>query len=149
MHWIFEEKELHEIPEGAVGFVYKIQCALSGRSYIGKKLLHSSRSRMVKLKSDNKRKKKQRYKVESDWKTYYGSSEELQTDIIAFGKENFHREILRICYSKGEVSYYEAKYQFSLGVLEYPELWYNRWISVRVRGIHLKNMKRDLTISEH
>jgi hypothetical protein len=136
MNWIFEEKELDIVPEGAVGFVYKIQNTLSGRSYIGKKGFLASKTRQVN-------KKKKRFKVESDWKSYYGSSEELANDVASVGSEHFTRQILRICYSKGETSYFEAKYQFSLGVLENPELWYNRWISVRVRGIHLKNMKRD------
>lgn len=129
--WYFENQELVDIPEGAIGFVYCITNNLSRRSYIGKKLFHSAKTKQVK-------KKKKRYKVESDWRTYYGSNKELQADVEKHGAEHFTRTILRICYTKGECSYFEAKEQFSRGVLEQPDAYYNEWIMARVHRKHLK-----------
>ena len=73
---------------------------------------------------------------ESDWKEYYGSNKELQADVDKFGKDSFKREILKLCKTKGEFGYYEAKYQFDNNVLESND-YYNSWIMVRVHKKHL------------
>jgi hypothetical protein len=135
MDWVFDGAPLEAIPEKAVGFVYLISNTLSGKSYIGKKRFFFSKSKQVK-------KKKKKFKVESDWRTYYGSSDEIATDVATLGAENFTRTILRICYSLGECSYYEAKLQFQHEVLEHPDKWYNAWISVRVRRNHVTWLSR-------
>jgi hypothetical protein len=113
---------------------------VNNRKYIGKKLAKFSRTtqRTVKLKNGNKRKKRIRSKVESDWRDYYGSSPELLQDIESLGKENFQREILYYCHSKAECSYIEAREQFSRRVLESTD-WYNGHIQVRVHGSHIIN----------
>ena len=59
-----------------------------------------------------------RSKVDSDWRDYYGSSDELSKDVTTLGKENFTREILHYCTSKAHTSYLEAKEQFDRKVLE-------------------------------
>ena len=112
------------------GFVYIITNMLDNKKYIGKKLFWSSKTKQV-----NKKKKK--IKVESDWKEYYGSSESLLTDIDKYGRHNFKREIIRVCKTKGECSYFEAKEQFLVDAVIDP-CYYNTWISVRVRRSHLK-----------
>ena len=84
-----------------------------------------------------------KYKVESDWKDYYGSNEELNHHVNIFGKDQFKREILRLCMSKGEMSYFEAKYQFQYDVLE-SEQWYNSWISCKVHKKHLTFLKKGV-----
>ena len=81
-------------------------------------------------------KKKKRFKVASDWKTYYGSNQELIDDVEKHGPDKFKREIIRLCKSKAECSYYEAREQFLLDVLLNEE-YYNAWISVRLRKSHL------------
>jgi hypothetical protein len=43
---------------------------------------------------------------------------------------------LRLCKSKGEFAYFEAKFQFDLNVLESDE-YYNSWIMCRVHKKHL------------
>ena len=86
------------------GFVYLITNLANGRKYIGKKLFWFSRTKQVKGK-------KKRIKVASDWQTYYGSSDELQKDVILHGQDKFRRQILHLCKSKGECSYLEAKEQ--------------------------------------
>ena len=112
------------------GFVYIITNTIDDKKYIGKKLFWSSKTKQV-----NKKKKK--IKVESDWKEYYGSSESLLTDIDKYGKHNFKREIIRVCKTKGECSYFEAKEQFLVDAV-IDSMYYNTWISVRVRRSHLK-----------
>ncbi len=79
------------------------------------------------------RKNKRRYKVDSDWRDYYGSSDELTVDVNKLGKENFKREVLFFCNSKAELSYVEAREQFARKVLESDD-YYNGHIRVRVHG---------------
>ena len=140
MTWLFENSSVETLPEDCVGFVYLITNKLSGRKYVGKKLAKFSKTsyRVVKLKNGNKKKKKIRSKIDSDWQEYYGSSPELTRDVIALGTENFTREILYYCRSKSECSYIEAREQFSRKVLETDE-YYNGHIQVRVHGSHIIN----------
>jgi len=140
MSWLFESKTIQVLPEDCVGFVYLITNNTTGRKYIGKKLAKFSKTtyKTVKLKNGNKKKKKIRGKIESDWQTYYGSNEQLNKDVAEFGNQNFTREILYYCKSKAECSYIEAREQFSRRVLESDD-WYNGHIQVRVHGSHIKN----------
>jgi hypothetical protein len=139
MTWLFESQEVVEIPEEYIGFVYLITNNATGRKYIGKKLskFRKTTYKTVKLKNGNKRKKKIRSKIDSDWQTYYGSNDELNKDVETLGPENFTREILYYCRTKAECSYIEAREQFARKVLESDE-WYNGHIQVRVHGSHIK-----------
>ena len=94
------------IPKNAFGFIYKITNTKTQQYYIGKKNYFFK-----------KREKKAIVFVESDWKTYYGSSEALTKDINTLGKEHFKREILEVCYSKGELSFKEVAHLFKNDVL--------------------------------
>jgi hypothetical protein len=140
MTWIFENSAVDSLPEDCVGFVYQITNLITNRKYIGKKLAKFSKTQIktVKLKNGNKRKKKIRSKIDSDWRDYYGSSPELIKDIETLGKENFKREILFYCKSKAECSYIEAREQFSRRVLESAE-YYNGIINCRIHGSHILN----------
>jgi len=113
------------------GFVYQITNLTNDKKYIGKKFFYSTKTKQVKGK-------KKKYKASSDWQTYYGSSDILKQDVLQYGQENFVREILHLCHSKGMCSYLEAKEQFTKGVLESDE-YYNTWIMVRVRKSHIKD----------
>ena len=129
--WIFEGQDLNEIPSGKPeGFVYRITNLITGKMYLGKKSFWSSKTVTVKGK-------KKKTRVESTWKDYHGSNEPLQNDVKEFGKENFKREILRICQTKSLNSYWEAKYQFEEDVLLHPDKYYNNWIMVRCRTAHV------------
>jgi hypothetical protein len=136
--WIFEEKIIETLPEDVIGFVYMITNRSTGRKYIGKKLSKFKKIRLKtsRLKNGTKKKSKIRYEIDSDWQTYYGSNTVLSEEVKTTGSENFNRQILRYCYSKNELNYWEAKYQFDYGVLLGND-WYNEWISVKVRKLKI------------
>lgn len=121
-HW-----NITEIPESAYGFIYKITNLANNKSYIGKKQMKSVK-KMPPLKG---RKNKRHKEIETDWRTYTGSSNELNADIEKYGKENFKFDILLFCNSKWELAYYESKIQFQLDVLV-SENYYNGIINCRI-----------------
>lgn len=129
MTWTYQGKEVEELPQDVVGFVYIITNTTNDRQYIGKKLAKFSRTKPPLKGKKNRR----RTKVESDWRDYYGSSDELNEDIKRIGRDSFKREILFYCYSKSELSYIEAREQFNYRVLE-SDKYYNGHIRVRVHG---------------
>lgn len=131
MTWLFDNQELTSPPETVVGFVYCITNLLNNKQYIGKKTFYFSKTKTIKGK-------KKRLKVESDWKDYYGSSEELQQDVKTFGAENFKREIIHLCKTKGTMSYLELREQVDRRVLERQDLFYNKQIHCRIHTSHLK-----------
>ena len=128
-NWTYHGEPFVE-PGEYYGFVYCITNLLSGKRYIGKKFFWS-----VKRKQVNKVRK--RYKVESDWKEYWSSSEDLKEDVRTIGPKHFKREILHLCKNKGTTNYLEAKEQFLREVLESND-WYNSWIQVKVHRSHYK-----------
>lgn len=129
MRWTYDGIVIDDILEGSIGFVYLITNTTNQKKYIGKKLAQFRKSKPPLKGKKNRR----RYSVESDWRDYWGSSEKLQADIDALGKDKFTREILYWCVSKAELSYLEAKEQFDRRVLETDE-YYNGIINVRVGG---------------
>lgn len=138
MSWYYNNEVVVTLPDDCVGFVYLITNTVSNRKYIGKKLAKFSKTtyKTIKLKNGNKKRKKIRSKIDSDWQEYYGSSPNLSRDVEALGKDKFHREILYFCQSKAQCSYIEAREQFARRVLESDE-WYNGHIQVRVHGSHI------------
>lgn len=138
MTWYYESEPIDEtILESYIGFVYKITNLTNGKIYIGKKLLKFKRSKQVKGK-------KKKFLVDSDWRTYWGSNKTLQEDVTSLGESSFRRDILRLCVSKGECNYFEARYQFELCVLE-SDRCYNDWIMVKVHRTHLKKVDFSAT----
>jgi hypothetical protein len=134
MTWFYNEEpitDLTQIPDKTLGFVYEIESLLDGKRYFGKKILYFTKTKVVKGK-------KKRTKVESDWKDYYGSSEELQKDVGLHGAANFRRKILHYCATKGMMSYLELREQMDHRVLENPDKYYNRQVHARVHSSHVK-----------
>ena len=116
--------------DGYTSFVYLITNLRTGKMYVGKKLFKFTRT-------TKKKGKKVRKQDVSDWLDYYGSNKDLLNHVNILGKDSFKREILFLCKTKGEASYYEAKEQFARDAL-ISEQYYNEWIMVRVRKSHVK-----------
>ncbi|MAE55658.1 MAG: hypothetical protein CMK23_06655 [Porticoccaceae bacterium] len=115
-----------------VGFVYQITNLQNGKKYIGKKWFWSTK----KLPPLKGKKRKRTVKKESDWMKYFGSSEEVKLLVEQHGEDNFEREILRLCKTKGECTYYEAKLQFDFDVLLRDD-YYNEFIGCKIHSKHL------------
>lgn len=122
--------DLFEDPQNYYGFVYEIENLTTGKKYIGRKYFTQAGYKTV----NGKRKK---IRKESNWLDYYGSNKTLLEDVDKYGKENFKRTILKLCKSRGNVNYWEAKYQFELSVLE-NDKYYNDWISIKTHRKHFK-----------
>lgn len=131
--WHYNGKEYDETPEEYQGFVYMITELDTGKKYIGKKFFWKPKT----LPITKTRKRRVKTRVESDWRTYFGSSKEVQTLVESKGNSNFKREILRLCRTKGECSYYEAKEQFERNVLLSDD-YYNEFIGCKIHSRHLK-----------
>ena len=129
MQWTYNGKTIDIIPDEYEGFVYLITNTTTDQKYIGKKLAKFKTTKPPLKGKKNKR----RGTKESDWKDYWGSSDRLNADVKKLGKDNFTREILYFCKSRGEMSYLEAREQFERRVLETDE-YYNGIINVRVGG---------------
>ena len=125
-----------EMIEGHIGFVYEITDLSNSKRYIGKKNFYSTR-RLPPLKGKVKKRKKV---AESDWKEYYGSSEEVKLLVEKNGINSFRREILHLCESKGIMSYCEAKIQFERDVLLRDD-YYNEFIGCKIHSSHLKKLR--------
>jgi hypothetical protein len=144
--WLFENKPLdnNDDLDQYVGFVYIIKNNEDEREYVGKKLFKFRRTKKIKGK-------KKRLLIDSDWKSYWGSNKSLLEDVKELGESCFERKILRLCKTRGEMNYYEAKYQFDLGVLE-TDRYYNEWISLRVHKAHVKKIdfiKKSLYVTQN
>lgn len=129
-HWIYKGKEITclediENYEDIVGFVYKITRKKSTKYgpekiYIGKKSLHHSRktriSKREKLTTPT-RKVFKRVIKESDWITYWGSSDLLKADMKVIPESYFRREIIEFCFTKKYLAFCEIEHQFKEDVL--------------------------------
>ena len=133
-HW-HTELILEDDSNVPFGFIYEITNLTNNKKYIGKKQCQSVKKR-APLKG---RTKKRHFVVETDWKTYTSSSNELNEDIIRLGKESFSFKIIMWCGSKWELSYNEAKLQFEREVL-LSDAYYNGIINLRIG----KKPKRSL-----
>lgn len=135
MTWYFDGEifdPTEEFLNDYVGFVYCITEEESGKKYIGKKFFWSVR-RLPPLKG---KKRKRIVKKESDWKNYFGSNEQLKLLVEERGELFYHREILKLCKTKGECSYYETKAQFDRSVLLRDD-YFNEFIGCKIHSKHL------------
>ena len=134
--WIYENKLYDEAPKEYMGFVYLITDLTTNRKYIGKKLFWNTR----KLKPLKDKTRRRTQVVESNWKNYYGSNEELQQLVENSHAQRFEREILHLCTKKGIMSYLEAREQFDRNVLLSDE-YYNNFIGCKIHGKHVAGLK--------
>jgi len=107
--WLYKGKPFTTDDIGDLfGFVYRITNLSTGKQYIGRKYFWQKR----KPKGG-----KRRVTSESDWKRYFGSSEELKRDIEDLGRENFRREIISVHTTLGRTNYEETRQLFLNNVL--------------------------------
>lgn len=132
--WVYNDKEFEQTPDEFQGFVYMITEKDTGKKYIGKKFFWKPKI----LPINKTRKRRVRTRAESDWREYYGSNKEVQSLVESKGKDNYKREILRLCKTKGECSYYEAKLQFQYDVLLSDE-YYNEFIGCKIHAKHIRD----------
>ena len=133
--WYYKNKVFNETPEDYQGFVYIITELDTDKKYIGKKNFWKPKV----LPVTKSRKRRVRTRIESDWRDYYGSSNEVKLLVEDKGKENFKREIIRLCKTKGEMSYFEMKEQFDRDVLLKDD-YYNEFIGGKIHSKHLKGI---------
>lgn len=139
MTWMYDgqvfnptEEELNDY----IGFVYVITERETNMKYVGKKLFY--RKKILPVTKTRKRRK--HTLVESDWRKYYGSNEQVKENVQKSGEDAYEREILRLCKSRGECSYYEAKEQFDRDVLLRDD-YFNGIINCRINRKHLSITK--------
>lgn len=137
--WLWKGKCLNRQPDEFYGFVYRITVSdsedlpkeMRGRIYIGKKQFNHTRKRKLsKKKRKATGKRVERVTVNSKWQSYFGSNKQLNEDVKSFGEQYFKREILHLCFTKSQLSYYEVKEQIEHKVLSVNS--YNGWISCRI-----------------
>mgnify|MGYP003661263860 CR=1 FL=1 len=111
--WIYEGKKVDELPADCEAFVYLITNTTNDKKYVGKKLAKFKTTKPPLKGKKNKR----RGTKESDWRTYWGSSDHLNADILEFI----------------EYQMQDLEKQFERRVLETDD-YYNGIINVRVGG---------------
>jgi hypothetical protein len=125
-NWLYKGAEItsiDQLPEDCVGFVYVITNSANGKIYVGKKILRNKLSKLLTKKEKaewnkpGRIPKKKKETKESNWKDYYGSSKPLLEDLKRLGEETFTREMLKLCYTKKSLTYWETYYQMVLEVL--------------------------------
>jgi hypothetical protein len=140
MSWIYNGVVFTEemIPESAIGFIYIMEATINNKAvaYIGKKNFFADVKTKLSKKAlpTDKRKKTYKRVRKSTYQNYYSSNDVLKQahkDGIVI-----KRSILKICYSKSELSYNETKYQFKFEVLES-----DRWLNGNILGKFYKQNK--------
>ncbi len=147
--WYYEDKVYDPSEEELkewIGFVYIITDLSTNKKYIGKKLFWSKKT-LPPLKG---KKRKRRSLIISDWQKYYGSSETVKELLKEHGTENFRREILHFCETRGQLGYMELYEQISRHALLRDD-YYNGIVQARIHHSHIKKITVEqlIDINEH
>ena len=135
--WTYNNKPFNsDMIEDYIGFVYEVYDTEAKMKYIGKKKFWSKVTKPPLKGKKNKR----RSLKESDWKSYYGSSEEVKSLVENTGEWRFKRKIIRLCKTLGEMSYYEMKEQLDNDVLLKPNEYYNAFVGGKIHRRHLGHL---------
>lgn len=141
---VVEYTTASEFPERCVGFVYRITNTNTGKFYIGRKSLYSNvkkkptKKELAEYTKPGKKPTKRLVTTESNWLNYWGSNKVLLEEIKQNGVEQYQREILKLCYNKKQLTYWEMHYQYVEGVL-LTDLSYNN-------NINSKFFRKDLIV---
>lgn len=125
--------------EDYTGFVYIIRNKKDGRYYIGKKNYWFKTTKPPLKGRVNKR----RGKKESDWKSYWSSSDKLKEEIQKKGTKDWERQILKHCKTPFDLSYTELEWQMKMNVL-FDEKSLNGIINVRLSRQKGKTIKEEV-----
>jgi hypothetical protein len=143
---ITQYDSIEKFPENCIGFVYKITNIQSGRFYIGKKSLYSNvrkkltKKELAEMTGPGRKPTKKLVTSESNWLDYWGSNKGILQEIKEEGTDNFNREILKFCFNKKQLTYWEVHFQCVNEVL-LSDKSYNDNISA-------KFFRKDLTSQE-
>jgi hypothetical protein len=114
------------------GFVYKITNKETGKFYIGKKVFWNNKKKKLTKKqlaelppTPGRKPTHEVVRVESDWKTYWGSNKQLLVDIKQYGEDKFECWIFKQCLTKKQLTYWEMHYQCKEEVLINSNKSYN------------------------
>ena len=136
INWFFQGKEIKSINDcepNALGFIYEITNLSNNKKYLGRKTIRKPNY----TSGVNKGKSKGNYV----FTTYCGSSKSLLEDIKS--GDTYKKEIIRWCYSKAELTYYESQAIYCSDSL-IREDFYNFWCKSTVYSRHLNSAKKDL-----
>jgi len=129
-NWIIKEtgKTLLVPPMEAIGFIYLITNLSNNKKYIGRKQFFSTTKKKLGKKAiaalqDKRKKHYQHITKESNWRSYTGSNKVLNKEIEDTNPP-LHKEVLRICYSKKSLNYWETYNLFLHNVLQ-DDKYYN------------------------
>lgn len=118
-----EFNTIEDFPSQAVGFIYKITNIATSKFYIGRKVLYNNTSKTLTKKEiaewdkPGRVPRKRKIVKESDWLSYHGSNKLLNLERKEFGDDIFTREIIQLCFSKKQLTYYEVYWQMYYKVL--------------------------------
>lgn len=136
INWFYQGKEIKSINDcepDALGFIYEITNLSNNKKYLGRKTIRKPNY----TSGVNKGKSKGNYV----FTTYCGSSKSLLEDIKS--GNTYKKEIIRWCYSKAELTYYESQAIYCSDSL-IREDFYNFWCKSTVYSRHLNSAKKDL-----
>ena len=125
--WYLDDGSIESFPEdqinGYYGFTYIITNLKTNKFYIGKKaFIHNKKKKLTKKEiaeqsGPGRRATTRIDQVDSGWKSYYGSSKELLTDIKLLGEDKFERVIIHLAKNKKQLTYFELQEQITYNVL--------------------------------
>jgi hypothetical protein len=125
--WYLDDGSVEPFPEdqinGYYGFTYIITNLETNKFYIGKKaFIHNKKKKLTKKEiaeqsGPGRRATTRIDQVDSGWKSYYGSSKELLSDIKLLGEDKFERVIIHLAKNKKQLTYFELQEQITYNVL--------------------------------
>jgi len=126
--WTFQDKVFTEDDIGDyLGFVYLITDTSNNKKYLGKKIFWNKVAKPP-LKGKTKRRISRK---PSNWQEYYGSNDLLKKLVASSDKSLYKREILKLCRTKSEMSYFETKLLFENDALLRDD-FYNDWVTCKI-----------------
>lgn len=136
VNWHYNGREitcLADCEPNALGFIYEITNISKNKKYLGRKTIMKPKY----TSGVNKGKSKGNY----PFLAYCGSSKSLLEDIK--NGDKYKKEIIRWCYTKAELTYYESQAIYCSNSL-LDDSYYNFWCKATVYSKHLNPAKKDL-----